>query len=261
MVKGFLGILELSECEDPALLSQGNTSAQWKFYDKSSSHINTSSFVSMEDVVSIRQYPQQCDSVSGCFEKFTFPFNGIAICMLSHLQFSGNDIIGGSIDMMNAESKENYMVFPIERFPYFRIKKIVTADSNEFLLVQSGITGVTSNACKELWLIGKINDEVIPFIDIEVLKKAGLIYQDISSSIEHGAIKLLGYARDRDCRIWSQSKREIIGYQYQGHTAYPLFMADCGINATHITWDNVSMKFIIRLEDDLSTRMNKNGVR
>ena len=139
MAKGFLGILELSECEDPALLSQGNTSAQWKFYDKSSSHINTSSFVSMENVVSISQRPQSDPTSGYYFEKLTFTFNGITICLLSHLQFSGNDIIGGSIDMMNAESKENYMVFPIERFPYFRIKKIVTADSNEFLLVQSGI--------------------------------------------------------------------------------------------------------------------------
>ena len=258
MAKGFLGILELSECEDPALLSQEDASTQWKFYDKSSSHINTSSFVSMENVVSISQRPKS-DPVSGYFEKLTFTFNGITICLLSHLQFSGNDIIGGSIDMMNAEAKDNYMVFPIERCPYFRIKKILTSDSNEFLIVQSGKNSVSDNVCEGLWLIGRINDEVIPFIDIEVLKKAGLIYQDISSSIEHGAIKLLGYARDRDCRIWSQSSRGITGYQYQGHTAYPIFRGDCGINAMHITWDNVSMKFIIRLEDDLSTRMSKNG--
>ena len=258
MVKGFLGILELSECEDLALISQEDTSTQWKLYDKSSSYINTSSFVSMEDVVSFSQRPKS-EPTSGCFEKLTFPFNEIMICLLSHLQFSGNDIIGGSIDMMNAETKENYMTFPIERWPYFKIKKIMTSDSNEFLLVQSGKNSVSDNVCKGLWLIGKINDEVIPFIDIEVLKKAGLIYQDISSSIEHGAIKLLGYARDRDCRIWSQSSREITGYQYQGHTAYPISLGDCGINATHMTWDNMSMKFIIRLEDDLSARMDKNG--
>lgn len=258
MAKGFLGIIELSNCEDTTLFSLEEASAWWKLYDKSSLHINTSSFVSMEDIVSFSQRPKG-DPASGCFEKLTFPFNEIIICLLSHLQFSGNDIIGGSIDMMNAETKENYMVFPIEMWPYFRIKKIMTSDSNQFLLVQSGKNSASDNVCKGLWLIGKINDEVIPFIDIEVLKKAGLIYQDISSSIEHGAIRLLGYARDRDCRIWSQSSREVTGYQYQGHTAYPIFIGDCGINATHITWDNVSKRFIIKLEDDLSARMDKNG--
>lgn len=94
MAKGFLGILELSECEDPALISQEDTSTQWKFYDKSSSYINTSGFVSMEDVVSFSQRPKS-EPTSGCFEKLTFPFNEIMICLLSHLQFSGNDLIWG----------------------------------------------------------------------------------------------------------------------------------------------------------------------
>lgn len=259
MAKGFLGILELSKCEDATLFSLEEASDWWKLYDKSSSHINTSSFVSMEDVISISQRPSpKSELVSGYFEKLTFQFNGMVICLLSHLQFSRNDIIGGSIEMMNAETKECYMVFAIEKWPYFRIKKIMTDDLNEFLLIQSGKNSVSDNVCTGLWIVGKLDNEIFPFIDIKVLKKIGLIYQDIASSIEDGAIKLLGYARDRDCRIWSQN-REIIGYQYRGHIAYPIFMGDCGINAVHITWNNSSMKFFIRLEDDLSTRMTKHG--
>lgn len=250
MLKGFAGISELAKFEDENFVLQTSGFGLFDLCNETPSDTNIDSYVSMKEICSITQRPK-CDIV-GAFERLKFAFNGVEMELSSCFQFLGNNIVGGNLTLLDSKTSECHMTFPIEKWPYFRIKKLMTAANVEFIFVQSGKNSVSDNVCIGLWIIGKFNDEIVTFINLETLKRIGLVYQDITSSIECGAIKLLGCARDRDCRVWSQNRNEIMGYQYQGHKAYELSSGNCGINAVYITRNNMSGILNIRLKDDLN---------
>ncbi|MBO6178128.1 MAG: hypothetical protein J6O04_03010 [Selenomonadaceae bacterium] len=195
------------------------------------------SFVKMETVASFSQLPKM-DEISGDVSPKMFSLNGRKLKLKPNLQFSRYMIKGGNVEILDAANGAKYASFPVIGAPYFTAKKLVTNTGEEFLYIQKGRLGASDSACDGVWLFGLHKGSYVTFADINTVKKAGLLYSDISSSIEAGELKLLGFTRDRNC----------VNGMFKGHSVYPLG-ANCGINSVFFFLDEKAQWFGIRNAD------------
>ena len=198
----------------------------------------SSPLIRMETIVSFKQQPMG-DSISGDLMERLFSLNNTKIKLKPNLFFSGDTITKGYVEMVNGTNGEKYASFPIEKWPYFRAKKIIADTGEEFLFVQAGRVFASESSCTGIWLVGLHKDSYVTFVTIDTIKNSGLLYTDIATSLEDGEIKLLGFTRDRNC----------VNGTYKGHLAYPIGVADYGINSTYLFWDEHAQWFGIRKAD------------
>jgi len=196
------------------------------------------SLVKMENIASFSQLPKS-DSVSGDITPKLFSLNGKKLKLKPNLRFSGYEIIGGNVEIIDAVNGEKYAAFPITKPPYFSAKKLIANTGDEFVFLQTGRQGASDSACDRIWLFGLHKSSYVIFANIETINKAGLVYSDISSSIESGELKLLGFTRDRNC----------VNGMFKGHPTYPIGVANCGINSVYLFWDEKAQWFGIRKAD------------
>lgn len=197
-----------------------------------------SSLVRMETIDSFKQQPM-ANSISGNLMEKLFSLNNVKLKLKPNLIFSKGTITGGYVELLNGISGEKYASFSVEKCPYFRAKKLIANTGEEFLFVQAGREFASESSCTGIWLVGLHNGSYVTFATIDTVKNAGLLYTDISSSLEDGELKLLGFTRDRNC----------VNGQYKGHPAYPIGVADYGINSTYLFWDENAQWFGIRKAD------------
>lgn len=199
---------------------------------------DAASFIKMDNISSFSQMPIE-DGVSGDITEKLFSLNGKKMRLKPKLNFSAYTIAGGCVEILDAVSGERYASFPVAKWPYFRAKKLIADTGEEFVFVQAGRRAVSDSACDGIWLFGLHKGSYVIFVTIDTINKAGLLYEDISSNIEDGELKLLGYARDRSC----------VNGKFKGHSAYPIGVADYGINSTYLFWDENAQWFGIRKAD------------
>lgn len=197
-----------------------------------------SSLLSMETIDSFKQQPM-ANSISGNLMEKLFSLNNVKLKLKPNLIFSKGTITGGYVELLNAVSGEKYASFSVEKWPYFRAKKLIANTGEEFLFVQAGREFVSESSCTGIWLVGLHKGSYVTFATIDTVNNTGLLYTDISSSLEDGELKLLGFTRDRNC----------VNRQYKGHPAYPIGPADYGINSTYLFWDETTQWFGIRKAD------------
>lgn len=106
--------------------------------------------------------------------------NGHKLRLKPVLQVSDTMIMGDSVKLQNATTGEELFSFPLKAAPYFRAKKIAADTGEEFLLVQSGSVGVTDSICSGIWVVGLHKGKYVSFINIDTVRKTGLLFGDIS---------------------------------------------------------------------------------
>lgn len=210
---------------------------------------SAASLVQMDMIMYFSQPPHGQGQISGNAASTLISLNGQKLRLTPSFQFSDKKIIGGSIKLLNTDTGQEILSLPLEKFPYFRAKKIAADTGEEFLLLQRGRVSVSDSVCSGLWIVGLHKGGYVSFVNIDAVQKAGLVFQDISSKLEDGELKLTGFARDRDCRIYDSTWRNTIGYQYKGHPAYPADPGNCEINSTYLFWDPQAQWFGIRQAD------------
>ena len=139
MLKGFAGISELAKFEDCNSISRVSSLEMYNLCIDKPVDTIIDNYVSMEEIATISQRPK-CDVNLDNLEGKKFIFSGIEMEISSRFIFSKNDIVGGSLSLVDSKTGECYIMFPIEKWPYFRMKKLLTTTNVEFLLVQSGKT-------------------------------------------------------------------------------------------------------------------------
>ena len=198
----------------------------------------SSPLIRMETVASFKQQPMS-NGISGDLMERLFSLNNTKLKLKPNLFFSGSTITGGYVEMVDGISGKKIASFTVEKWPYFRAKKLVASTGEEFLFVQAGKVFASESSCTNIWLVGLHKGAYVIFATTDTVKNAGLLYTDITSSLEDGELKLLGFTRDRNC----------INGTYKGHLAYPIGGADYGINSTYLFWDEHTQWFGIRKAD------------
>lgn len=174
--------------------------------------------------------------------------NGKQLRLVPTLSFDyhhENHILGGYVHLMGIDGQD-YLSFPVEKWPLFQVHKFQNDAGQEFLLLLSKANAVTDCACRGLWVVGGYGNQYVAFVTTDSVLKAGLLYEDIHPSIENGDLRLLGIARDRDCRTYDPQTGLWLEGIFKGHPVQPYGIAYCQVNWVSLFWNSDAQWFGIR---------------
>lgn len=175
--------------------------------------------------------------------------NGKPLRLVPTLSFDyrhGNHILGGYVRLMSGDGQQDYLSFPVEKFPRFRVYKFQNDVGQEYLLMLSSVKAVTDSACRGLWVVGGYGSQYVTFATLDAVSNAGLLYEEIVPSIENGELRLLGVARDRDCRTYDPQTGLWLEGLFKGHPVQPHGIAYCQVNWISLFWNSDAQWFGIR---------------
>ena len=201
-------------------------------------------------IMEIRDYPHGDGAPAhmGDVNGVSFTLNGKPLCLVPDVMFNysrGGHISSGVVRFMSEDKRQEYLSFSVGTCPKFLAYKFQNNDGQEFLLLISGVLGVSDSACRNFWLVGGYGNQYVTFATLDSAVNAGLLYEDIGPSIENGELRITGYARDRSCRTYDPQTGQQ-RYSFKGHPAYLCGAADCYINWISFFWNSDAQWFGIR---------------
>ncbi|SFA78769.1 hypothetical protein SAMN05216587_101866 [Selenomonas ruminantium] len=178
-----------------------------------------------------------------------FSMNGETVSIEAALNFY-NDYgarknAGGVIKL---SGNSGTISFPVKKDESAKVYQIFSDENRDFLLIRTYLDAANgSSICTGMWLVGKADGKFVTYAKLDIVKNAGLLFDDISPSIKNGELWITGTARV----YWGadpQAPPRPLSSKYNG---VPVKVDGnyCTINSAVLFWDSAAQWFGIRMEN------------